>query len=275
MTCFRPIEVPVRGFIDLKQKVACGRCIGCRRDKQEDWATRLVHESKGWLFKKFLTMTYDDAHLPSNESLQVRDAQLWQKRLRKARADDKLKFFTVGEYGDKRERPHYHSIVFGLVVPDQRKHSKSGEHDLFVSDEMDKIWGLGHVFVGSVTPQSCAYVAQYVVKKITGVKAASHYGDRKPEFAIMSRRPAIGRTHFEDFKADFFPADYVVIAGKKRKMPSYYSDLLKKLFPDEFERIRAKRLEAAKDRKADSTPDRLAVREEVAQARAKLFSGKL
>lgn len=275
VTCFRPIEVPVKGFVDLRQKVACGRCIGCRRDKQQDWASRLVHESKRWVHKKFLTLTYDDSHLPGDGSLVVRDPQLWQKRLRFARKGQTLKFFTVGEYGDRFKRPHYHSIVFGLAVPDERKHSKSGDHDLCRSDEMDKIWGLGHVFVGTVTAQSCAYVAQYAVKKITGTKAGGHYEGRTPEFAVMSKRPAIGRGFYEEFKTDLFPSDYIVIAGKKRKMPAYYSDLFKKQYPEEFERIRAKRLEAAKARKGDSTPERLRVREEVAEARAKLFSGKL
>lgn len=275
MTCFHPIEVPKKGYVDLKQTVACGRCIGCRRDKQQDWASRLLHEAKRWLFKKFLTLTYDDEHLPANKSLQTRDVQLWQKRLRKARTGEAMKFFTVGEYGDRGARPHYHSIVYGLQVPDQRKHSKSGEHDLFRSDEMDKIWGLGHVWVGSVTAESCAYVAQYVVKKINGSKAAEHYGERKPEFAIMSRRPAIGREHYNEFKNEFFPADFVVIAGKKRRMPRYYAELFKKENPEDFDRIKARRLARAKLRKADSTPERLAAREEVAAARMKLKASKL
>lgn len=277
MPCFHPIEVPKKGFVDLKVKVPCGRCIGCRLDRKYDWALRLMDEAQGHLFKYFVTLTYDDVHLPRSGSLRKRHAQLWQKRLRFARPDDKIRFFTVGEYGKRTKRPHYHSIIFGTDFPDKRPHSKSGEHQLYVSDELDAIWGMGHCYIGNVTKDSAAYVAGYVVDKINGEAALQHYSrldpltgevvSVEPEFALMSRRPGIGAAWYEQFKDDVFPSDTKVVKGKPGPVPRYYADKLKKEQPEVHKAVKAQRVERLRERRGDNTPARLKVREEVAVAR--------
>lgn len=277
MACFKPIDVPKKGYTDLRVTVACGRCIGCRLDKRREWRDRLIDEAKLHLWKWFLTLTYDDDHLPRTGTLVKRHAQLWQKRLRKARPDDKVRFFTVGEYGDITKRPHYHSIVFGTDFPDKRKHSWSGDHSLYVSDELDRLWGLGHCWIGTVTEDSAGYVAQYVTKKVTGQLAETHYttidpfsGEVvkiEPEFALMSRKPGIGAGWYEQYKADYFPSDTKVVKGRPLPVPKYYADKLKAEDPDMHKEVKDKRVREARKRKGDSTPERLAVREEVARAR--------
>lgn len=280
MPCYKPIDVPKKGYVDLRVTVPCGRCMGCRLDKKLNWALRLVDEAQGHLFKWFLTLTYNDQNLPRSGSLVKRHAQLWQKRMRKARPDDKIRFFTGGEYGDRTRRPHYHSIMFGADFPDKRIHSKSGDHQLFVSDELNKIWGMGHCYIGTVTLDSAAYVAGYVTKKISGDMAEQHYtrldpltGEivkLEPEFAIMSRRPGIGAAWYEQFKDDVFPSDTKVMKGKPGPVPRYYTDKLKDESAAMYEAVKGKRMEQLRNRRADNTPERLAVRQEVAQARLNL-----
>lgn len=285
MTCYKPVNVPKRGFQDLRVDVPCGRCLGCRIDRRRAWQARLLDEAQLHERKVFVTLSYDDAHLPLHGSLVKRHAQLWQKRLRKARPNDKIRFFTVGEYGDTTRRAHYHSLVFGTDFPDMRRHSKSGDHALYVSAELDALWGLGHCWIGTVTADSCGYVASYVVKKLNGAAAEERYStldpltgeihQLEPEFAIMSRRPGIGSGWYSEFKDDVFPVDRKVIKGRQVRPPPYYFDKLKRENPELAEELKRKRKAAMRQHKADSTPERLSVREEVAEAKLKLKRGKI
>ena len=45
--------------------VPCGRCAWCRRRKQDDWFFRLAYEARLWPFVSFVTLTYDDDHIPT------------------------------------------------------------------------------------------------------------------------------------------------------------------------------------------------------------------
>ena len=170
MTCVRPIVVKVKG---LGMQVPCGRCIACRVSRTREWALRLTHELEECPDASFITLTYKD--LPENASISKREVQLFFKRLRKS-SDKKLRYYACGEYGGRFGRPHYHAIVYGLL-PDQ-------ETRALVKDT----WGLGLVHVGSVTYDSCRYVAQYIQKKIVGRDAAAEYGDREAPFALMSKK---------------------------------------------------------------------------------------
>ena len=68
-------------------EVACGSCLGCRLDRSRMWATRIVHEASlhdDQHGNSFITLTYDDDHLPDDEGLKKSDFQRFMKRLRKA-----------------------------------------------------------------------------------------------------------------------------------------------------------------------------------------------
>lgn len=142
----------------------------------------------------FVTLTYSEDHIPAGASLQPRDLQLWLKRLRSAIAPAKVRFYAVGEYGDKTQRPHYHVALFGLPVRvPLDKHSQTCECVLCAS------WSMGLVHVGAITMESAAYVASYTVKKMTQVTDPRLAG-RHPEFARMSLRPGIGHSAMRSFK---------------------------------------------------------------------------
>ena len=45
----------------------CGKCEYCRKQMAEQWATRIELEAKEWDDVIFLTLTYDDEHIPYGE----------------------------------------------------------------------------------------------------------------------------------------------------------------------------------------------------------------
>jgi hypothetical protein len=248
--------------------VPCGRCIGCRLERSRQWAVRCVHEASLHEDNCFITLTYDDAHLPPGGSLVKRDFVLFMKRFRKMYGSG-IRFFHCGEYGTLLDRPHHHACIFGFDFPDKVFWSSRANVPLFRSLSLETLWPFGFSTVGAVTFESAAYVARYVLKKITGDDAADHYGGLEPEYVTMSRRPGIARGWFDKYKDDVYPADRVVVREKFIcKPPRYYDNIYDTLDPDSFLAVKARRKCRARD-SPDNAPDRLAVREEVKKLKAK------
>ena len=44
--------------------IPCGKCLACRLDKAKEWATRSIMEAKLHNKNCFITITYDNKHLP-------------------------------------------------------------------------------------------------------------------------------------------------------------------------------------------------------------------
>ncbi|AXH74578.1 MAG: replication initiator protein [Microviridae sp.] len=276
----------VDGFRDLPVTVPCGHCLGCRLERARQWAVRLMHEKSCHELSTFVTLTYDDEHLPESGSLVMAHFQTFLKDLRNFHEKDArklirdghknvkvptLRFFHCGEYGETNRRPHYHAILFGIDFADKTKHSKNRQGDqIYKSETLNKIWGRGHCWIGSVTQKSCAYVARYIMKKVTGEAAPAHYRnvnletgeiyDLHPEYVTMSRRPGIGAAWFEKFRKDVFPSDTVIANGKEQLPPKYYLRKLAETSPKSEAKIKAKRVRRAKKHSADSTPERLRAR---------------
>ncbi len=295
MACFHPLKVfrlpdgrlggnPPPGLVPRPVTIPCGQCRGCRLERSRQWAQRCVHEAKTHTENCFITLTYNDKHLPDGPSSDVRysgcslDLQHWQNFAKKLR--NKLgpfRFYHCGEYGEgkgtREINPHYHALIFGLDFSGDRKfkaYTPQG-HQTWTSETLDKLWGkadAGRCEIGSVTLQSAHYVARYCMKRQGGKKAEAHYQGRKPEYATMSRRPGIGAKWFEQFGRDVFPHDYVVDQeGRKTRTPKYYDVLCEKYFPGVLDTIKAKRVAAAKLHRANNTPERLIVRETVLNAK--------
>lgn len=227
--------------------IPCGQCIGCRLEKSRQWAIRCSLESQLYQNSYFLTLTYDDEHLPKSGSLVPDDLQKFLKRLRRYVEyhgfDKKIRFFACGEYGDNFLRPHYHAIIFNLEISDLKRFSTSFSGDIYYTSEtINQIWKNGYVIIGEVTFESCAYVARYVTKKMTGSQADFYYEGRQPEFVRMSRRPGIGSAWLDQYKSDVYPHDYIVIRdGIKVKPPKYFDKLFESIAPDEMSMIKSLR----------------------------------
>lgn len=291
----------VTEFIDIP----CGKCVGCRLEYSKQWADRCLMELEEHDSAYFLTLTYDDDHLPfplfedSSMSytfvdddtgecgilptLHKRDIQLFHKRLRE-RLGQKIRYFTAGEYGDTTLRPHYHSIEFGLKIPDLKLYSVKDGYNLYTSALIDDIWGNGHVIIGDVTWETCAYTARYVMKKVNG-KLSGYYDAHciDPEFVIMSRRPGIGRSYYEKHGEELFTFRSVPVSDKNggrlvRGSNRYFDRLLSVDDPERHAAMKQKRIEAARHtevlRDAQTSCrklDRLLVEEENLLSRTKVL----
>lgn len=249
--------------------------MGCRMDRAKDWAVRIKHEASLHAQSSFVTLTYNDASLPSDGSLSVRETQLFIKRLREKIEPTRVRYYLCGEYGENLSRPHYHVILFGYDFPDKTAWRKAPSgHMLYRSKILETLWTYGHSEIGAVTAQSGGYVAKYCLKKITGPPATSHYGSKTPEFALMSSRPGIGAGWFNRYECDAFPSAFLIVDGKKVPVPRYYKGKLRdrnlaetSLGPrDDLERLRLAKGNAYRFTDEyiwNSSDERLAVREEV------------
>lgn len=246
MKCFRPLTAYqlADGSISFSQRgdfrfltLRCGQCIGCRVERSRQWAVRCLHEASMHSHSQFVTLTYDDDHVPHDWSLNHVHFQKFMKRAR--RRFGPFRFFMCGEYGDENYRPHYHACLFGLNLTDLKywRKSESGS-ECFRSAALESVWTAGSSEVGAVTFESAAYVARYTLKKVTGPEAEEHYQsvdpytgaiyNRTPEYARMSLKPGIGATWFAKYGREVFPRDRVVINGREVVPPRYYFELLQR-----------------------------------------------
>lgn len=240
-----------------------------------------------WDENCFITLTYDDEHLPENQQLKHYDFVCFMKRVRKHYEPRIIRYYMGGEYGEGYGRPHYHACLFNLDFKDKLYFARHGKHITYTSTTLDKLWGKGFALIGSLTYESARYVATYCTTRKTGKKADAHYKtlntetgeifQREPEYGQMSRRPGLGAHWLDKFHTDVYPHDEVIINGRARKPPRYYDkrfkfkhDLKGELAP-----IKQQRLEKAAERAHDNTTARLAVKEMIAIARLRSLQRKL
>lgn len=207
------------------------------------------------------------------------------KRLRKKYGDLKISFFHCGEYGEKKRRPHYHAILFGMWFDDRQFYQRAIDGTvLYTSAKLADLWPWGFSTVGEVTFESAAYVARYAVNKLSfyGEDAYEHIDLEtgevlalQPEYTTMSLKPAVGKLWYQRFKSDVFPSDQVVVRGRPMKPPKYYDKLLEQDSAEAHAQIKALRLGDALERAHDNSSSRLRVREQVKIAQTKNLKRKI
>lgn len=245
-----------------------------------------MHEAQLHQENAFLTLTYDEAHLPPGRSLYYRHYQLFQKRLRRANPKKKIRFYMCGEYGEQFDRPHYHSCLFGHDFPDKVYHAKTGSGSkIYTSAQLSALWPHGFSSIGSVNFESAAYVARYITKKITGDLAPSHYRyidaetgettERTPEFNHMSLKPGIGANWLKKYRSDVYPSGEVVMNGRTMRAPRYYDRDYKNHDQLAYEQLQYGRHLETIAHAADNTYDRLKAKEIVTTARMGLNQRKI
>jgi len=264
-----------KGFVDRMIKVPCGNCIGCRLDRAQKWALRCVHEASLYDENCFITLTYDEEHIPKNGSLVVQDFQKFMKRLRKKYPDKTIRFFHCGEYGEQTQRPHYHACIFNYDFPDKKPLPSKSKDQLYSSDILSELWPYGLSSIGALTYNSASYVARYIMKKVTGKKAKEYYQGRKPEYVTMSRKPGLGHQWIKENYKDIYPEDFVVLrGGQKFKAPKYYDTVY-----DQIDHKKLQQIKLRRERQAKADPDsknhRLYVREKVKSAQIKSLTRSL
>lgn len=126
--CYRPLKVRNQSrrfsehYSPLYHHVPCGQCESCLKNISDEYFIRSYFE---WLLVSvigstfFITLTYDDKHLPILQGVQYFDkthVQSFIKKLRiylkRAGYGDDFRYFVVSEYGGKYKRVHFHILLF-------------------------------------------------------------------------------------------------------------------------------------------------------------------
>jgi len=231
-------------------RLSCGQCAWCRWVKTGQWAIRCTHEAEQYKQNCFIDLTYRPADLPKNASLVKKDAQEFIKNIRNQNRGKTIRYFLAGEYGTATAknnwvaRPHYHILLFGHDFTDKKRHKKSQlGHTLYRSAMLEKAWTKGYSDVGELNVDTARYAAGYIRKKINGDRAAEHYGERIPEFAIMSLKPGLGFDWYEKNKQWLFKPneDLIRHAGKSYSVPRYYEKLYEAENPEGYEILKEAR----------------------------------
>lgn len=247
-------------------EIPCGRCVECRLNYSRQWADRCMYElsyyrpEEAW----FVTMTYDDDHIMDvgsdvfSGTLLKSDLQLFFKNLRRQIEyhgyGDGVRFYACGEYGSKTFRPHYHVILYGLnlLKNDNLQYwvkTKTG-FNTWRSPFLEKVWKKGFVVVSTVTWDTCAYTARYVMKKVGGASSEDYVAHGvEPEFTLMSRKPGIGRQYFDDHYSEIYENDEIFLSGpdggRKCKPPKYYDSIYEKIEPEKYSKVKERRKDVA------------------------------
>lgn len=248
MRCPSPISVKQK--IGPRVQVPCGKCIFCIKTRMDEWVIRLTKELRYSHNAWFVTLTYNEGHVPVVErpesgvyegSLRTKDVQAFVKRLRAHKSeliDDylkktkvqhvpreiaeqrKLRYYVIGEYGPTTKRPHYHGVFFN--VP----------RSMIDAGIINRAWcqmvngvpePMGFVSCYPAREGALAYMVKYMMK----VSEWNQEDPREKPKALMSRNPGIGKQYIETVEGwhranRFF---FVLEKGKYRKrMPRYYRD---------------------------------------------------
>lgn len=241
-------------------QIPCGKCTECRLNYAKKWSDRCMLELQHHESSYFLTLTYDDEHLPTNDegypNLEKSHFQDFMKRLREHHARKfpdaaPLRFYACGEYGSVTRRCHFHAIIFGLYIPDLKFYSKTETGDfLYESPWLDSIWKNGLVRIGSVTPESCAYVARYTSKKADGF-TKEYYEELgiNPEFTQMSLKPGIGKL---SYSPEIFRKGYNSLSTEKGGVriypPRYFEKFYEEDCPQEFKAYKEHKIETMENK---------------------------
>jgi len=210
---------------DMIAPYGCGHCLACRKQRAKVWAHRLMLEASTHVQTIFVTLTYNPENEPEGETLVPRDLTLFMKLYRQAIHPRKIRYFNVGEYGNKNGRPHYHLMIFNGCL-----------EDLPI---IEKCWKKGFCQVSWFTEARASYLCKYVVKGLG--KKSELLAGRHPEFMRCSKmNGGIGKAAVEGMAkrikesphTDLLPRVDSLSYGKTRKpLGRYLTNFLEGLFP--------------------------------------------
>ena len=191
MMCKSPATIKITAGMQVASSiqraalVPCGQCLNCRINQSRVWTNRILLEQTMHAESCFITLTYDDSHLPDPAWVSKREIQNYIKRLRWNVAPKKFRYFAVGEYGHLSWRPHYHVIAFGL---DRSLHERQIRRSW--KDENGKyLCKPERLDIGEVNSASARYITGYITKKIKKIRDdhPTSYG-KEDEFRLSSTK---------------------------------------------------------------------------------------
>lgn len=251
--CLHPIPITVDKKNGRRVKISapCGKCEFCLSKRKQLWTFRLCEEFKVCDTAYFVTLTYDDHHLPwysvysrpisgrdfytyrrcertdgpCVNGVSKIDVQKFLKRLRKSIQPFKIRYFLVSEYGPETLRPHYHMILFDFP------------QSLDIEKRLNDTWGLGFVSVSPLNEARISYTCKYVLNSLP-------LNSPLPKnFMLCSK--GIGKSYLNDANISYHRSrlqPYLDFGDRVIPLPRY---LVEKIFTydemDEFSKENEKR----------------------------------
>lgn len=239
--------------------IPCQKCLGCKLDYSKMWGLRGLIESKQWKLNCFITLTYNNQHLPKDKNLHKEDVQDFLKRLRKnytgyqsriwydkrtatTKVEYPIRAFYSGEYGDLFYRSHFHVGIFNWCPDDLKflKFNKYGD-PLYTSKKVERLWSIknekgkykqiGFITVEEMNFNTAQYIARYTVKKCFNDhdQTIKNKG-LTPEFIETSRKGGLGyqlyenKEEWEKLKRNYGIFEKIKGKVKLFKIPQYYKN---------------------------------------------------
>lgn len=199
--------------------VPCGYCASCRRDKITMWQDRIAFESlTSPNPSSFLTLTYDEAHIPPDRSANLRHTQLFFKNLRYF-SGQKFRYFLTSEYGDEHYRVHYHICLTNFDA-------NSEDNYLAVMRAWsDKNHFQKGIFtLDPLNPARIRYCIEYMSYENPNMIKAYQAIGLKPPIHTMSK--GIGAKWIEEHADMIKESNGYYSNGILRPLPRYYKDKL-------------------------------------------------
>lgn len=216
MACSHPLTIYVPSQ-KRSYNMPCRHCLCCRLQRMQYLQlcarAELLYQYKAGFGASFVTLTYDDAHLPPFGSLCKKDMQDYLKVLRinikrKAPVYRGFKYIACGEYGDKFGRPHYHLVFLGLA-------------NEVINTFADK-WFFGLSDVKPLTAGGIRYVLKYCLKQVGGRLKDEMYTQNGLQAPFITRSCRLGEAWLLDNLDVISGANFMYqFMGRQVSLPSY------------------------------------------------------
>lgn len=232
MSCINPLTITQKNSRFIRSfEVPCGHCLNCLIKKQSQ-LTFLAQRELLDRYKKnqsasFVTLTYDDNHLPFNDigfvTLRKKDVQNFLKNVRRNmeyhNVSKPFKVLYCGEYGDGSHstsktgvstcRPHYHIAFIGLSPEEIKVFTR-------------KLWKNGLCDVGPLTSGGLRYICKYMTKACPDKEVKAIREAAEVENPFICHSIGLGKTWIERNMQKIVDDEFCFnINGKKYMFPKY------------------------------------------------------
>lgn len=259
MNCLQPLTLEVKDKYNRKEHifVPCGRCPLCIQNRSNQWVFRLKEQMKKCSDAYFITLTYDNEHLPHNSNGKEY-VQKFIKRLRKNyHLPKEFKYYLVSELGGEFGRLHYHALFYNTGM-------RLGQ----LWRAIYNTWASGRIKVDYINNNRINYCAKYMLQNlyrpepsVTKEVHTYRFGNSVVTREVIIKEKVINyffmicskgigecfvtpriREHYRDTDELVYHEN-----GYKKAIPSYY---IKKIYDEdspEYVKVKRKRLDKCID----------------------------
>ena len=216
--CISPVTLNQNGKL---QTFECGRCFECVRKRKLHWMIRLHGQMSVSDVAFFSLISYNEENYPCPDNYEKEEIQKLVKRLRSRLKRNfsfmksdvnkpiKLSYFIVSEYGEEKNRLHYHALFFLENV------NPNDCTRVFWKSFLEETWSRGFCSAFPLDHKQIVYTCKYMQKSYNMLLHSQSLGKE----AYFSVAPE---------KLNYDELDTYVVNGKHHVVPRSWRDQLRK-----------------------------------------------